>query len=94
MRTDPLDMTGRTVIVTGATMGLGRVIATRFSEHGADVIVCAHREPDEPAAAAGREAAFVAADVRDPDQVAAVVEHTVLLATTGEATEYRPGSEP
>ncbi|MYE75545.1 MAG: SDR family NAD(P)-dependent oxidoreductase, partial [Acidimicrobiaceae bacterium] len=40
-------MTGRTVIVTGATMGLGRVIATRFLEHGADVIACARREPEE-----------------------------------------------
>ena len=70
MHTDPLDMTGRTVIVTGATMGLGRVIATRFLEHGGDVVVCARREPDEPVAAAGREAVFVAADVRDPEQVA------------------------
>ena len=40
MHTDPLDMTGRTVIVTGATMGLGRVIATRFLEHGGDVVAC------------------------------------------------------
>ena len=39
MRTNPLDMTGRTVIVTGATMGLGRVIAARFLEHGADVVL-------------------------------------------------------
>ena len=77
MRTDPLDMTGRTVIVTGATMGLGRVIAARFLEHGGDVVVCARREPDEPVAAAGREAVFVAADVRDPEQVAAVVDEAV-----------------
>ena len=76
MTDNPLDMTGRTVIVTGATMGLGRVIATRFLEHGADVVVCARREPDEPVAAAGREARFVAADVRDPEQVKAVVGET------------------
>ena len=77
MRTDPLDMTGRTVIVTGATMGLGRVIAKRFLEHGGDVVVCARREPDEPVAAAGHQAVFVAADVRDPEQVAAVVDEAV-----------------
>ncbi len=77
MRSDPLDMTGRTVIVTGATMGLGRVIATRFLERGADVVVCARREPEEPVAAAGREAAFVPADVRDPEQIAAVVAEAV-----------------
>ncbi len=77
MPDNPLDMTGRTVIVTGATMGLGRVIATRFLEHGADVVVCARREPQEPVTAAGREAVFVAADVRDPEQVAAVVDEAV-----------------
>ena len=77
VRTDPLDMTGRTVIVTGATMGLGRVIAARFLEHGANVITCARREPAEPVASAGREAAFVAADVRDPDEIGKVVEEAV-----------------
>ena len=74
MPDNPLDMTGRTVIVTGATAGLGRVIALRFLEHGAHVVGCARREPDEPVAAAGREATFVAADVRDPDQIAKVVD--------------------
>ena len=70
-------MTGRTVIVTGATAGLGRVIATRFLGHGADVVGCARREPDEPVTAAGREATFVAADVRDPDQINQVVDEAM-----------------
>ena len=77
MLDNPLDMTGRTVIVTGATMGLGRVIAATFLEHGADVVVCARREPDEPVAADGREAVFVAADVRHADEVTAVVDEAV-----------------
>ncbi len=77
MPDNPLDMTGRTVIVTGGTAGLGRVIARRFLEHGAHVVVCARRTPYEPVAAAGREAVFVAADVRDPDQVAKVVDEAM-----------------
>ena len=77
MPDNPLDMTGRTVIVTGGTAGLGRVITGRFLEHGAHVVVCARRTPEEPVAAAGREATFVAADVRDPDQINRVVEATV-----------------
>ena len=77
MPDNPLDMTGRTVIVTGGTAGLGRVIAGRFLEHGAHVVVCARRTPSEPVAAAGREAAFVAADVRDPDQINPVIEAAV-----------------
>ncbi|MEM8706046.1 MAG: SDR family oxidoreductase [Actinomycetota bacterium] len=78
--TDPLDLTGRTAIVTGGTKGLGRVIATTFLEHGADVVVCARNAPEVPLEAGGRTARFVAADVRDPDQIAAVV------ATAVEAT--------
>ncbi|MCP4850162.1 MAG: SDR family NAD(P)-dependent oxidoreductase, partial [Actinomycetia bacterium] len=38
---DPLDFTGRSVVVTGGSRGLGRVIATTFLDAGADVITCA-----------------------------------------------------
>jgi NAD(P)-dependent dehydrogenase (short-subunit alcohol dehydrogenase family) len=76
-RTDPLDMTGRTVIVTGGTKGLGRVIAERFLARGADVVICARREPEQPVRSGRRIADFVACDVREPDQVAAVVASAV-----------------
>ncbi|MDE0163242.1 MAG: SDR family oxidoreductase [Acidimicrobiaceae bacterium] len=94
MPDNPLDMTGRTVIVTGATMGLGRVIATRFLEHGADVIACARREPEAPIAAGSREAAFVAADVRDPDQIGAVVAEAVSLAGRIDVLVNNAGGAP
>ncbi|MXZ52117.1 MAG: SDR family NAD(P)-dependent oxidoreductase, partial [Acidimicrobiaceae bacterium] len=87
-------MTGRTVIVTGATMGLGRVIATRFLEHGADVIACARREPEEPIAANKREAAFMAADVRDPDQIGAVVAEAVRLTGRIDVLVNNAGGAP
>ncbi len=78
--TDPLDASGRTVIVTGGTRGLGRAIARRFLTAGAEVVVCARRPPDEPVRVGDRTAVFVAADVRDPDQVAGVVD-TAVAAT-------------
>lgn len=71
--THPLDMTGRVVIVTGGTRGVGRAIATRFLEAGADVVVCGRKEPAAPPAHAGRAALFTAADVREPDQIERVV---------------------
>jgi NAD(P)-dependent dehydrogenase (short-subunit alcohol dehydrogenase family) len=80
-RSDPLDMTGRTVIVTGGTKGLGRVVAERFLGLGADVVICARREPDASVQADGRSATFVACDVREPDQIAAVV--TAAVEATG-----------
>ncbi|WP_420638704.1 SDR family oxidoreductase [Candidatus Poriferisocius sp.] len=70
---DNLDFTGRTVIITGGTKGLGRGLATRFVAAGADVVICARRPPETPVTVEGREAVFVAADVRDPEQIAGVV---------------------
>lgn len=74
---DPFDLTGKTAIVTGGTKGLGREIATRLLGQGAHVVVCARTEPAEPVQEADRVAEFVRADVRDPDQIAAVVAATL-----------------
>jgi NAD(P)-dependent dehydrogenase (short-subunit alcohol dehydrogenase family) len=71
---DPLDMTGKVVIVTGGCRGIGRGIADRFLEARADVVICCRHEPDVLPAADGREAVFVAADVREPEEIDRVVE--------------------
>lgn len=73
-----LGLAGRAVLVTGGTRGIGRAIASRFLDAGAEVVVTGRTEPAMPPAGAdGRTAAFVPADVRDPDQVAALVETAV-----------------
>ncbi len=64
----------RAVIVTGGTRGIGRGIVAAFHACGDRVLVCARREPDEPIRDGDREARFMACDVRDPEQVDAVVE--------------------
>jgi NAD(P)-dependent dehydrogenase (short-subunit alcohol dehydrogenase family) len=71
------DFAGKVAIVTGGTKGIGRVIATTFLQAGADVVICARNPPESPVTAAGREASFVACDVRDPEQVKAVAAATV-----------------
>ena len=56
---------------------MGRGIAIRFLDAGADVAVCCRHRPEVLPAADGREALFLEADVRDPDQVAALVANVV-----------------
>ncbi|WP_435065090.1 SDR family NAD(P)-dependent oxidoreductase [Halobaculum sp. EA56] len=69
-------------LVTGSTRGIGEGIARRLAAEGARVIVTGRTEADGTAVAedirsAGGDAEFVRADVRDPDDIAALVEATV-----------------
>jgi len=75
--TDPLDMRGRSVIVTGGSRGVGLGITTRFLESGADVVICGRNEPDELPSANGRAALFTPADVREMEQIESVVSFTL-----------------
>ncbi|GAB3141470.1 glucose 1-dehydrogenase [Amycolatopsis stemonae] len=71
---NPLDLfrlDGRTVLVTGASSGLGAGFARALSQAGADVVLVARRE--EPLRLLAKElgnATVVVADVSDPDDCA------------------------
>ena len=47
---------GKTVVITGASGGIGRAIASRFAEEGAAVVVSANDESVEGVAKALRDA--------------------------------------
>jgi NAD(P)-dependent dehydrogenase (short-subunit alcohol dehydrogenase family) len=76
MSANPLDMSGKVVIVTGGPRGVGRGICERFLEHGAEVVMCARRDADTPVEAGGRKAIFVEADLKQLESIEAVVEFT------------------
>jgi NAD(P)-dependent dehydrogenase (short-subunit alcohol dehydrogenase family) len=72
-------LSGRTVLITGASQGLGRAIALACAREGADLLLVARRagpleEARAEAASLGARAVTVTADVGDPadaDRVAA-----------------------
>ncbi|WP_336325351.1 SDR family oxidoreductase [Halovenus sp. HT40] len=70
---------GETVIVTGASAGLGESMAKRFAREGANVVLTARSkdELDRVAAEADGETLVATADVTEESEVSAVVEAAV-----------------
>jgi NAD(P)-dependent dehydrogenase (short-subunit alcohol dehydrogenase family) len=67
--TEAIDLDGQVVIVTGGGRGVGRGISERFLDAGAQVVVCSRTRPESLPSNDEGEAAFVACDVREPDQI-------------------------
>jgi NAD(P)-dependent dehydrogenase (short-subunit alcohol dehydrogenase family) len=84
MGTISADFTGETVIVTGASSGIGRAVALGFGAAGATVVNAdvraepkdrdAEKPTHEVIAGRGGDGRYVETDVSDPEAVAGVVE--------------------
>lgn len=77
-----LPLREQTMVITGASSGIGLVTARLAAAHGASVVLAARNETDLAAAvarirSAGGRAIHVAADVSDPQQVESIAEAAV-----------------
>lgn len=73
---------GKNAIVTGAGQGIGRAIALRLAQHGANVVISDVMEATAQAVAdevraLGRKSEAVVSDVRKLDQCEALIQKTV-----------------
>jgi 3-oxoacyl-[acyl-carrier protein] reductase len=75
-----IDLAGKSAVITGGSRGIGRAIARRLAEQGADVCF-SYRGNDEAAGAArsecetfGRKALAVQADVTDPQAAESLIK--------------------
>ena len=74
-----MQLQGKTALVTGGALGIGRAIAELFAKEGANVMVCdildeAGAETVAAIQAAGGHAAYRNLDVRNPDDHAKVLQ--------------------
>lgn len=83
------DLGGRVAVVTGASRGIGKALAIRLAQEGADVVIAAKSEQSterlpgsihetaEAVRATGRRALAIPTDVRSEEAVRAVFEQTI-----------------
>ncbi len=95
------DLSGQTALITGSSRGIGKAIAHRMAEHGANVVVSS-RKADACAAAVaeinaavGREAAVaIPANIADKASLQALVDATIARFGKIDALVCNAASNP
>jgi NAD(P)-dependent dehydrogenase (short-subunit alcohol dehydrogenase family) len=92
-------LTGKTVVFTGASRGMGRFAAIQLARRGADILVVGHNEARGAAAveairAAGGSAAFLCADLGDAAAVCALAAAVLARSSSIDVLIHSAGGMP
>jgi len=95
-----MSLTGKTVLITGAALRIGRSLALAVAQAGADVVLHYGKSRKEAESlraeieATGRKAFILQADLADPVQAAGLIskawEHAPLFALVNNASVFEP----
>lgn len=89
-----IDQSGRVVLVTGGTRGIGRGIAEAYLAAGADVWVCGRKEPETLPTHGDTSARFLTCNVRDPEDVDKVISEIVAQSGRLDVLVNNAGGAP
>ncbi|WKD49077.1 SDR family oxidoreductase [Microbulbifer spongiae] len=85
---------GKTVLITGGSRGLGKGIAEQFLNAGANVIICARKKPAMLPSTSGRSALFHSTDVRDPESTQRLIDFTLSMTERLDILINNAGGSP
>ncbi|HPB44711.1 MAG: SDR family oxidoreductase [Microthrixaceae bacterium] len=92
-----MNISGSTVLLTGASGGLGHAIARRLVREGATLILTGRREAELNQLADELDASVVVADLTDPTSIATLIEAAsaadILIANAGTGNDVGIRSE-
>jgi citronellol/citronellal dehydrogenase len=86
-----MDFKGKTVFITGASRGIGEAIALRLAKEGANIVIVAKSEKEDPRLGgtihsvalkvneAGGKGLAVKCDIRDEEQILAAVQQAIYV---------------